>query len=431
MSIEKPPAIQHSLTETLARILTDEKCTQILKKIDNDYLYWDKAKYMIPKSIDKAVFWQAVQLQRNMQRKPIQIGSYNFFYTVTERMHELLHEFDLNFGGNLETSSILPPQNKKYYLISSIMEEAIASSQMEGASTTRKVAKEMLRKSAKPQNKDQQMIVNNYETIRYLLEKKEDELSIEMLLQIHSLISAKTLDNTEDEGKLRTNNDILVVNSIDGEIAHTPPSYKELSHLLQELCNFANTDTGNYFIHPIIKAICIHFFFSYIHPFVDGNGRTARSLVYWYLLKKGYWLTEYLSISRIIYRSKAQYEKAFLYTETDNNDVSYFIQFNLDTMKKAYLELREYLDRKIAEQRNEKQSYIVEGLNERQIQILKIINEKHSSIFVCKEIETLFGITSKTARADLEKLVDHNFIRKMKLNKRLVGYANLEGIRGN
>ena len=56
---------------------------------------------------------------------------------------------------------------------------------------------------------------------------------------------------------------------------------------------------------------------AFIHPFVDGNGRTARSLVYWYMMKKGYWLTEYLSISRIIYRNKAQYEKAFLYTEAD------------------------------------------------------------------------------------------------------------------
>ena len=64
------------------------------------------------------------------------------------------------------------------------------------------------------------------------------------------------------------------------------------------------------FIHPVIKAIIIHFVISFLHPFVDGNGRTVRSFFYWYMLKKGYALTEFLSISRIIYANKVKYEKA-------------------------------------------------------------------------------------------------------------------------
>ena len=74
------------------------------------------------------------------------------------------------------------------------------------------------------------------------------------------------------------------------------------------------------FIHPIVKGIIIHFLIAFIHPFVDGNGRTASAIFYWYMLRKGYWLTEYLSISRIISRSKRQYEKAYLYTECDGNE---------------------------------------------------------------------------------------------------------------
>ena len=70
------------------------------------------------------------------------------------------------------------------------------------------------------------------------------------------------------------------------------------------------------------------------------------------MIKKGYWLTEYLSISRIIYTNKKGYEKAYLYTENDDNDLSYFIQYHLDVMKKAFEELKKYLQRKIDEQQN-------------------------------------------------------------------------------
>lgn len=123
-------------------------------------------------------------------------------------MQERLHEFDMNFGGTLASSDIVSGKNHQYYLLSSIMEEAIASSQMEGASTTRKSAKEMLRKHSKPKDRSQQMILNNYNTIRYLSEHKTDALTPELILEIHKRISEKTLEDPSDEGKFRSDNNI-------------------------------------------------------------------------------------------------------------------------------------------------------------------------------------------------------------------------------
>ena len=159
------------------------------------------------------------------------------------------------------------------------------------------------------------MILNNYETIRYISEHRNDEFSVPNIKIIHSYISKGTLDDPQMEGTFRTTDDVVVQNSITGTIVHTPPTYAQVEPMLEELCAFANDDSVENFIHPIIKAIIIHFMLAYIHPFVDGNGRTARSLFYWYMIKKGYWLTEYLSISRVIYKSKASYEKAYIYTE--------------------------------------------------------------------------------------------------------------------
>lgn len=173
--IEKTPEItQNDLTEAM-KLLTDKSYMPLLKKISNGYDYWDKVKYLAPKGISSKALWHAVKLQRMLNSKQISFGRYTFSFTVTEHMLAMMHEFDMNIGGNLGTDSIIPESDKNFYLVSSVMEEAIASSQMEGASTTRKVAKEMLRKKQKPRDKSQKMIANNYATINYLAEHRHDD----------------------------------------------------------------------------------------------------------------------------------------------------------------------------------------------------------------------------------------------------------------
>lgn len=60
----------------------------------------------------------------------------------------------------------------------------------------------------------------------------------------------------------------------------------------------------------MLRAILLHFWLAYDHPFEDGNGRTARSLFYWYMRTQGYWLVEYLLISNILRKAPAQYTRA-------------------------------------------------------------------------------------------------------------------------
>jgi Fic family protein len=296
------------------------------------------------------------------------------------------------------------------------MDEAIASSQIEGATTTRKVAKDMLRKSERPKNKGQQMILNNYLTINYIKERASEQFSIGRLKEIHHSMTDHTLDDESDAGKLRQHNNILVMDGITGEIAHNPPSYEELELLLTDLGTFFNQN-GNTFVHPIIKGIIIHFMLAYIHPFVDGNGRTARSLFYWYMLRQGYWLIEFMSISRIIHKTKKQYEKAFLFTEYDENDLTYFILYNLRAMKKAFDELKQFLQRKAEENNSILLLSHIKGINQRQAQIIKIIQEKPNFAFSVKEIENRFSVSNFTARTDLEGLVRIGYLSEIHINK--------------
>lgn len=431
--IEETP--KNPVTQDVLEILMNTEYSGFIYEMNEEYFYWDKVKYHVPKGLKAEDFWNAVKYSRRMQAKDFSFSSCTFFLKETPFMLEALHNFDINFGGALDSSALLADRNRQYYLISSIMEEAIASSQMEGAATTRKVAKEMLRKQTKPKDKNQQMILNNYSTIRYLSEHKNDDLTPELLLEIHRQITEKTLDSSADEGKFRTDNNIFVVNGITGEVAHEPPSYKTIPETVNQICKFANEDET--FIHPIIKAVIIHFMISYLHPFVDGNGRTARSLFYWYMLKKGYWLMEYLSISRIIYKSKNQYEKAFLYTEHDGFDLGYFVQYNLKVLKRAFEELKVYLERKTKED-NALLEYRIPGLNDRQVQIVKIYEENPSALYTSKNLETRFNVSAKTLRSDFEGLVAVGLMTRVALNKRLSGYARskdfklkLEEFKGN
>ena len=165
MKVEPTPIRDHQQQIEAIQLLTNPQMQPLFQKINSEYLYWDKVKHIAPNGIDKHILWHAVRIQRKLNAQDIQFGKYTFHFTITKNMLALLHDFDMNLGGSLGTQSIIPNTDKNYYLISSIMEEAIASSQMEGASTTRRIAKDMLRKQLKPINKSQQMIVNNYETI--------------------------------------------------------------------------------------------------------------------------------------------------------------------------------------------------------------------------------------------------------------------------
>ena len=338
----------------------------------------------------------------------------------------MCHEFDMNFGGSWGNNSIIPGENKEQYLISSLMEEAISSSQMEGATTTRKVAKDMLRKNITPKSRSEQMIYNNYRSIRFIVEHKNEALTPELLLAVHSLMTYKTLDEPGNEGRFRTDDEVVVENGITHEIVHTPPSHEDIPGFIDDLCTFFNSNESEVFIHPIVRAIIVHFMVAYVHPFVDGNGRTSRALFYWHMLKNGYWLTEYLSISRIIYKSKASYEKSYLYAEMDGNDMSYFIAYNLRVLDLAFRELKLYIERKIRQKKNAINYLKSGGINERQASILSLMENEPDSILTVKEVQNRFSVSQPTAKSDLQDLVDKGFLDKIQINKKTSNYVRSE-----
>lgn len=427
--IERPPRITN---QQLAKALLDKnkesnkELQTLLDKINDGYEYWDTVKYKkLTSGITDIDLWTYVKASR----LNLTIGVWQnplLMLGLTNRMQRLCHEFDMNFGGSWGDSSVIPAESRQQYLVSSLMEEAIYSSQMEGAATTRKVAKDMLRKKMSPRDKSQQMIVNNYQTINYIAEHKTDSLTPELLLHVHQLMTSNTLDSPDDSGRFRKNDDIVVENGITHETVHIPPTYTEIPSFVKSLCDFFNETHSKVFIHPIIRGIIIHFMIAYVHPFVDGNGRTARAMFYWYMLRQGYWLTEYMSISRVIAKSKKAYEKSFLYAEADMLDIGYFVNYNLGVLEKSFKQLQEYIKRKQLDKNSANKFFKLGNINERQAQILKMYYEDPALILTVKDVQVKFLVTPTTAKNDLMLLLERKFIKEIAFNKVKKGYIKGE-----
>ena len=420
---EIPPSVpeDYSYSTVLDDLVKIGKFWDFFEINNNQFPYWDKWKYIAKDwSYDSKKLWAAVQSNRTGNKLHL-VENYSFRLNSPSVVQEYLHDFDMNLGGSMQGDGIIPSRERDRYLISSLMEEAIASSQLEGAITTRKLAKEMLETNRKPRNESEQMILNNYEGMKWIVANKDKPFTIDNILELHRIITKNTLVSAVDEGAFRTDNNVNVVDVQTGEIVHHPPPHDQLSPLMNAFCRFANDKhTVRFFIHPITKGITLHFLLGFIHPFSDGNGRTARTLFYWYLIKKGYWLIEYMSVSRIILKAKAQYARAYLHTELDNNDLTYFILYNLQCIKTALQELKKYIERKTQEK---KRSIILlrnTNFNERQIHLLQEILHDQTTNYSVSQLEKWFNVSNQTARNDLNGLVDAGLIEFRKAGKQLL-----------
>ncbi len=406
-----------------------EEIRKLIRKYnEQEYVHWDDLRRKkIP--FDPITFWFVIRTIRSTNYREIRIGDEKFPFYTPEIFQKLLHRIDKASPASFDWlfGEFPSEANKKQYLANSLMEEAIASSQLEGAATTRPEAKKILREGRKPKNTSERMIVNNYQTIRRLKELRDKPLSRELILEIHHEITQGTLESEADETEFRTSDEIVVGSKADPtKIYHYPPDCKKIPAMMDDLIAFANNEDE--FIHPIVKAIIIHFLMGYIHPFNDGNGRTARALFYWFALKHHYDLLEYISISRIFVHAPSQYARAYLLTETDSNDMTYFIDFNIHIIGRALEDLKQYIVRK--KQEESASLHLVEqipDLSFRQAEILRDFIRYPTRYYTISEIAGKYKVSLPTARTDLLLLEEKGKLKKYQDGKRQVFMYRGEG----
>jgi Fic family protein len=422
------------LTQSLAPETFHWITANINPLVGGRYLHWDELRYRTPpEDVSREAWWASVILGRTslLQSLPLldKRGKPFRFATPSQVLIDL-HHIDRDAAGQINSSAGEPiKEDPNRYLISSLIEEAITSSQLEGASTTRQVAASMLRSGRKPRDHSEKMIFNNYRAMEHLRSIKNDALTPAHILELHRILTEDTLDDPSDAGRFRQANDIKVVDPRDGTVLHEPPCQTELPERLERLCAFANSDeTASPFVHPVLRAIILHFMMGYDHPFADGNGRIARALFYWSIARSGYWLMEYTSISHIIRRAPAKYMRAYLHTETDGNDTTYFLIHQLSTIRKAIATLHEYLDRKGREQKETEKllsasASLKSRFNHRQTALLTHALRNVGIEYRVDAHQRSHNVVYQTARNDLLGLHDLGLLIKTKQGNAYVFYA--------
>jgi len=423
----KPPKLNPEGIERILGCMFQPAVQEYIAEVNTEYFHWEKLRHRpIPEGLTPEEAWQVVKMSRMGQPRPLSFqdeADRPFTFWLPNPALEILHEVDRWGGTTLAlaegTAPILGAVRDRL-LISSLMEEAIATSQIEGAVTTRRMAKEMLRTNRKPRNRSEQMIVNSYRTIQLLGQRLDRRLSIDLLFEIQESMTRDTLEDVSGAGRFRTTEDrVSIVDVRDNEVVFTPPAADQLSQRMARLIEFANTSAEKEsFIHPLVKAAILHFWLAFEHPFIDGNGRTARALFYWFMLKSGYWLFEFLTISRVIVAAPMQYYRSFLYSEHDGNDLTYSIIFQLRATQRALADLRTYLAKKQAEQQRLALALRqFPDLNHRQRALLDHALRNPAQIYTFQSHQNSHGITYVTARTDLLELVKKKLLTEIKHGK--------------
>lgn len=413
-----PPAFRDLVdrySKSLDKILRVTATTE-----DGRYLHFDEARHRDPPpGLDHEEWWLGMKIARHAGGKPLPLTDTRgmpFHYVLTPGMHEALHIIDSKAAGRIAMpEQVTTPGPRERFLVSSLVEEAITSSQLEGASTTRAAALDMIRFGRPPANNSERMIFNNYEAMAFIREHQRDRLTPDLVLQLHRLLTTGTL--SEDAvGRVQTPADerIHVGSNVTGEVLHTPPPADQLDERLTRLCNFANAQDSKEFLHPVIRAIVLHLWLGYDHPFEDGNGRVARALFYWAMLHQGYWLFEFISISAILKGAQAQYARSYLYTETDENDATYFILYQLDVIKRALNAAERYLEKKSRQIAEAEQALRDKGeFNYRQLALLSQALRKPYAEYTVKSHQMSHKVAYATSRADLLDLVERGLLDEL------------------
>ena len=397
------------------------------------YLHWDQMRHRSPPDgLTLEQWWLGTSYYRRAASRPVPLydtSGQPFRFCNTDQIQAMVHRIDQQASGHiLSDEPVMGPASSDHYLVSALVEEAITSSLLEGAATTRRVAKDLLRSGRRPTSKGEQMILNNFEALLAAekLVESGTSLTVDTILDLHRTVTRSTLADDADVGRLqgRKEERVNVVWS-DGSVLHRPPPAAELPRRMDRLCQFANQppggEPGHGFIHPVVHAIIVHFCIGYDHPFADGNGRVARALFYWAMLKHGYWLAQYLSISRILCQAPAQYARSYLYVETDDNDLTYFIIHQLQVIERAIKGLQDYLKRKAAETRDVQA--LLRGsdlLNHRQVTVVNKALRGTQETFTFKGHAQFHRVVMQSARTDLLGLESLGLFTRQRSGRKFV-----------
>ena len=302
----------------------------------NKYTNKQETMYRLPMDIDIEEFWSAEIERRKHDAVYLPLRTFDgkpFFYNRTKVFREAADRITETARGDFDNI------DQARFVRQTLIEEAYCSSSIEGAFSTKEASRKLIESGKKPKDKSEQMILNNYNALQFIMEHLEYPFDEQMIITIGRLLTEGTLEGGPVEGY---RSDMVYVVSHTGETVYIAPDAKYVKPMMDDLIAYLNDPM----VHPVEKAAIAHAYFVTVHPFFDGNGRTARALTYMVLLKAGYDFFRAVPISAMIAESRSRYYKALRSCQdpANGNDFTYFAEYYAKELADMTLEARSRLD---------------------------------------------------------------------------------------
>lgn len=392
----------------------------------NRYLTKEEAAYRAPNDSPLEEYWARIVQIRQQRATPMPFKDQQgkkFWYVLTARLQKNLHQIDSL--GRDSIYQLIKEDIEKELIQDSLMEEAVFSSAIEGAFSTVKRLKELVQHKQSPQDINDQMVLNNYEAMQFILKEKHQDMSIDLMLELQKIVTQNTLDDDDAAYAGQFRDDWVYVKDKHDRIIYTPPHADEVVPSMEKLIEWVNQKDHEDFIHPIVKAAFVHLYFVHIHPFFDGNGRTARALFYFDLIKNDYEFFKYFSISAAVQKSKGKYYKAICHSEIHEGDFTYFLLYMTETILESIHLVQERIGH------HYQKEYVLDYLNRKQILLnprqQKFINKFlviDKRVITLKKYQAWFKTAYETARRDLEDLHQKGILLRRKQARSFVYTPN-------
>lgn len=439
--MKKPPALK-GRTDPVFDLLVRPPHKQrladylgLLKPLDDQgrYLPFEALRYRWAAGLDVNLCWALVKKARVAQYinllplgDPVQWGKY-MLTPLAQKTISIVDRQTTSAALDYMTRQIGERAHFNYLLNDLIEDEAIASSQLEGAATTTRVAKDMLKHQRQPRTPDERMVMGNYRMMNFAWEKRYEPLSVELIAAIHRVGVDGIDDEQYDPGLFRMNDEVVVQDG-EGNTVHRPPPVSGLVSRLERLSDWINLSDGlpqqKHYLHPLIKAITLHFALGYEHPFRDGNGRVARALFYWFMFKSGFSAFRYIAISLLLRNAPVKYGRSYLHTEADELDLTYFIEFQCSVIQRAVSAFSDVYRKSVAYTEDFEfwltRSGFFDRLTEKQRALYQVAKSGVAKEFTAGNVIEHLGCSYSAAMSTLNGLVDVQIFERRKMGREWV-----------
>ncbi len=289
-----------------------------------------------------------------------------------------------------------------------IIHSAYSSTSIEGNRLSLEQVSELARgREITATRRDKQEVLNYLDVLKNIKNLIKDNFITEKdILNIHHMVTKNTLDNPADSGVYR-NRYVVVGNRFTGEVFFRPPQNLEVPGLVKDLLSWINSEESKE-LDPVIEAGIVHYELVRIHPFVDGNGRTARVLAALILYLRGFDTNQFFCLDDYYDSDRPAYYKALQSVKPDTLDLTNWLEYFTEGVNISTEAVKERIVR-LSSKRLRKAKGRQIALTERQMKIIEFINQNGK--ITNRDVREMFKLSDEGALKEIKKLINLEIIK--------------------